>query len=186
MQNYFDRTIEQATQAAADFMAEYRARHEGEEPDPETMKDHYRRLLEAGKKRDILTAIDKIETIAREAAGAVSILQAYTDPEDPDHPDIVGAQRILTDIADKAQAAGETLDRPQMNGKYYFFDCMDGNIGDDLLTAGEVSTRLYGTDRGLTESDLKAIAADYEAELHLYEYMDGSELGHKQLTFLTW
>lgn len=54
------------------------------------------------------------------------------------------------------------------------------------LTATELSNRLYGQDRGLTEQDIKHIAADYEAELHRYIYRDGEEVEHKQLTRLAW
>lgn len=186
MRDYFNNRIEQIEKAINKFTEAYRAKNEGKEPDPGTVKEHYERLMEAGKKSDILNAIDRIGAAARDAAGAISFLQAYTDPEDPDHPDIVGARRILTDIADKAQAAGGMLDNPPMNGTYYFFDCIDEIIGEELLTAEEVSTRLYGTDRGLTERELEEIAADHDAELHRYTYMDGTELEHRVLRYIFW
>lgn len=73
------------------------------------------------------------------------------------------------------------------DGIYYYFDCMDGRIGEELITAEELSKRLYGKNRNLTEEQIKLIAADYEAELHRYTYKDGEETEHKQLTRLaTW
>ena len=73
------------------------------------------------------------------------------------------------------------------DGIYYYFDCMDGRIGEELITAEELSKRLYGKNRNLTEEQIKHIAADYEAELHRYTYKDGEEVEHKQLTRLaTW
>ena len=70
------------------------------------------------------------------------------------------------------------------DGIYYYFDCMDGRIGEELITAEELSKRLYGKNRNLTEEQIKLIAADYEAELHRYTYKDGEETEHKQLTRL--
>lgn len=70
------------------------------------------------------------------------------------------------------------------DGIYYFLDCMDGLIGDKLITAEEISIALYGKNRNLTEEQIKLIAADYEAELHRYTYKDGEETEHKQLTRL--
>ena len=70
------------------------------------------------------------------------------------------------------------------DGIYYYFDCMDGRIGEELITAEELSKRLYGENRNLTEAQIKYIAADYEAELHRYTYKDGEEVEHKQLTRL--
>lgn len=74
----------------------------------------------------------------------------------------------------------------QLNGVYYFLECLDGIIGDELLTAKELSLRLYGQDKGLTEQQIKHIAADYEAELFRYVYKDGEEIERKQLTRLLW
>ena len=70
------------------------------------------------------------------------------------------------------------------DGIYYYFDCMDGRLGEELITAEELSKRLYGANRNLTEAQIKLIAADYEAELHRYTYKDGEEVEHKQLTRL--
>lgn len=80
----------------------------------------------------------------------------------------------------------ETQEEQAPNGTYYYFDCMDGIIGEALLTPQEISKRLYGQDRGLTETDIKRISADYEAELHRYTFTDGSITEHKQLTRLEW
>ena len=70
------------------------------------------------------------------------------------------------------------------NGIYYLFDCLNGTIGGELITADEVSARLYGDGRTLTENELKIIAANYEAELFKYEYRDGEEVERRQLTRL--
>lgn len=35
----------------------------------------------------------------------------------------------------------------RLDGTYYLLDCLDGIIGDTLLTATELSNRLYGQDR---------------------------------------
>ena len=40
------------------------------------------------------------------------------------------------------------------NGIYYLFDCLNGTIGGELITADEVSARLYGDGRTLTENEL--------------------------------
>ena len=72
------------------------------------------------------------------------------------------------------------------DGIYYYFDCLDGIIGEELITAEELSKRLYGRDKSLTEAQIKHIAADYEAELHRYTYKDGKEAEHVQLTRLMW
>ena len=74
----------------------------------------------------------------------------------------------------------------KLNGVYYLFDCLDGDIGEELLTDNEISKRLYGQEKELTENDIKNIAADYEAELYRYIYEDGEEIEHKQLTRLLW
>lgn len=74
----------------------------------------------------------------------------------------------------------------KLNGIYYLFDCLDGDIGEELLTANEISKRLYGQEKELIEKEIKNIAADYEAELHRYIYEDGEEVEHRQLTRLLW
>lgn len=77
-----------------------------------------------------------------------------------------------------------TSNYPVLNGVYYLFDCLDGSIGDELLTLEELSQRMNGGRQAYTEQDAKHIASDYEAELHRYTYKDGVEIEHKQLTKL--
>lgn len=60
-----------------------------------------------------------------------------------------------------------------LQGTYYYFDCMDGLIGDKLLTAVEVSEILHGRAEDLTEKQLIQIAANYEATLYRQEYTAG-------------
>ena len=80
----------------------------------------------------------------------------------------------------------EAQDHEPAPGTYYYFDCLDGTIGEELLTPQEISKRLYGEDRQLTEADIKRISADYEAELHRYIFTPGQEPEHKRLTRLQW
>ena len=84
------------------------------------------------------------------------------------------------------QDAQEAQDHEPAPGTYYYFDCLDGTIGEELLTPQEISKRLYGEDRQLTEADIKRISADYEAELHRYIFTPGQEPEHKRLTRLQW
>ena len=84
------------------------------------------------------------------------------------------------------QDAQEVQDHEPAPGTYYYFDCLDGTIGSELLTPQEISKRLYGEDRQLTEADIKRIAADYEAELHRYILTGGAGARHEQLTRLQW
>lgn len=73
---------------------------------------------------------------------------------------------------------------PELEGIFYLFDCMDGALADQLLTPQEISRRLYGEARELTEADIKGIAADYEAELYRYTYKNGQRTEGKRLTRL--
>ena len=59
---------------------------------------------------------------------------------------------------------------------YYYFDCLDGIIGEQYLTARELTTLLHGSDREtLTEKQIKSEALNYEATLYRYEKSeDGS------------
>lgn len=72
---------------------------------------------------------------------------------------------------------------PELEGIFYLFDCMDA-LADQLLTPQEISRRLYGEARELTEADIKGIAADYEAELYRYTYKNGQRTEGKRLTRL--
>ena len=53
---------------------------------------------------------------------------------------------------------------------YYYFDCLDGVIGEQYLTAEELTALLIGSDKDtLTEKQIKAHALNYEATLYRYE-----------------
>ncbi len=53
---------------------------------------------------------------------------------------------------------------------YYYFDCLDGFIGEQYLTAEEVTTLLIGSDKKtLTEKQIISEALNYEATLYRYE-----------------
>lgn len=67
------------------------------------------------------------------------------------------------------------------DGIYYLFDCLDGDLGDRLLTADQVREIMTFEPITYTEKDLKRIAADYEATLYRYEYKDGKEISSKVL-----
>lgn len=67
------------------------------------------------------------------------------------------------------------------NGIYYYFDCLDGLLGDKLLTPPEVAEILHGRPADLTEKDLIKVAANYEATLYRQEYKDGELINDKLL-----
>lgn len=69
----------------------------------------------------------------------------------------------------------------ELTGVFYYFDCLDGDIGDKLLTAPEVSQIIYGRPADLTEAELISLAADYEATLYRQEYKDDELTGEKVL-----
>ena len=52
---------------------------------------------------------------------------------------------------------------PKLHGDYYYFDCLDADIGDKLTPVGD-----YDGDRAAIQT-----AADYEATLYRYEYRRG-------------
>ena len=68
-----------------------------------------------------------------------------------------------------------------LNGTYYYFDCLDGLLGDRYLTIEEVRELMTNEKINYTEEDLKQIATNYEATLFRYEYKDGEEISHKRL-----
>lgn len=67
------------------------------------------------------------------------------------------------------------------DGIYYLFDCLDGIIGDRLLTAGQVRELMTGKPEPYSERELKRIAADYEATLYRYEYRNGEQISETVL-----
>ena len=97
-----------------------------------------------------------------------------------------GQDKRLLSQEQEAQGEQPTQEEGPAPGTYYYFDCLDGTIGSELLTPQEISKRLYGEDRQLTEADIKRISADYEAELHRYIFTPGQEPEHKRLTRLQW
>ena len=70
--------------------------------------------------------------------------------------------------------------RPEA-GTFYLFDCMDGLLGDKLLTPAEVAEILRGRPEDLTEKQLIQIAADYEATLYRQEYEAGKLTAEQKL-----
>lgn len=67
------------------------------------------------------------------------------------------------------------------NGIYYLFDCLDGIIGDRLLTLEELRDLMTRENVTYTEKDARRIAGDYEATLIRYEYKDGEVVNEKTL-----
>ena len=60
-----------------------------------------------------------------------------------------------------------------LEGVYYFFDCMDGLIGDEPMKPEQVRKILTGEAGTYTEKELIRIAADHEATLYRQEYQGG-------------
>lgn len=71
--------------------------------------------------------------------------------------------------------------KKKLNGTYYLFDCMDGVIGDQLLTLEELKEKMTWSNVTYTEKDAKRIAMDYEAILFRYEYLDGNVKERKMI-----
>ena len=53
-----------------------------------------------------------------------------------------------------------------MAERYYYFDCLDGIIGDKYLTASEVNELVNGKAEPLEEKQIIKIAQNYEATLY--------------------
>ncbi len=56
---------------------------------------------------------------------------------------------------------------------YYYFDCLDGLIGDSYLTASEINKLITGAADPMSEKDIIKTAANYEATLYRYEKAKG-------------
>ena len=69
----------------------------------------------------------------------------------------------------------------KLNGTYYLFDCLDGVIGDRLLTLEELRQAMTCENVTYTEKDAKRIAMYYEATLYKYKYIDGEVKKSKML-----
>ena len=53
---------------------------------------------------------------------------------------------------------------------YYYFDCLDGILGEQYLTAGELTSLLIGSDKEtITEKEIIRHARNYEDTLYRYE-----------------
>lgn len=61
----------------------------------------------------------------------------------------------------------------QQNGIYYYFDCMDGIIGERFFTPAEIAQILTGQPEPISEKELIKAAANYEATLYRHEVKDG-------------
>lgn len=72
------------------------------------------------------------------------------------------------------------------NGTFYLFDCLDGIIGDRLLTLSELYALENGQRPGeYTEKEAVRLAQDYEATLYRYEYEDGERVASVGITGTT-
>lgn len=60
-----------------------------------------------------------------------------------------------------------------LDGIYYYFECLDGLLGERPLLPADVSQIIEGRREDLTEKELIAIAANYEATLYRQEYTAG-------------
>ena len=74
------------------------------------------------------------------------------------------------------QELGEVL-----NGTYYLLDCLDGIIGDKLLTPEGLHELMDGKRETYSEKEILSIARDYEESLYRYEYKKGREIESKCL-----
>lgn len=66
------------------------------------------------------------------------------------------------------------------DGTYYYFDCLDGLLGDKYWTAAELAER-DRKNKPYTERKIKEIAMNYEALLMRYKYKNGEEVEEKKL-----
>ena len=56
---------------------------------------------------------------------------------------------------------------------YYYFDCLDGIIGDRYFTPQEIAEILTGKPEPMPEKELIKEAANYEATLYRHEITNG-------------
>lgn len=71
-------------------------------------------------------------------------------------------------------------------GDYYFFDCLDGNIGDKLLTLKELKEIMTNEDVEFTEKKAIQIARDYEATLYKYTFNEDGEQINRVMLYESW
>ena len=73
----------------------------------------------------------------------------------------------------------------KLNGTYYLFDCLDGVIGDRLLTLEELRQAMTWENVTYTEKDAKRIATYYEATLYRCKHKDG-EVKERKVLYDPW
>lgn len=73
----------------------------------------------------------------------------------------------------------------KLNGTYYLFDCLDGVIGDRLLTIEELRQAMTWENVTYTEKDAKRIAIYYEATLYRYKYIN-REVKESKMLYDPW
>lgn len=66
------------------------------------------------------------------------------------------------------------------DGTFYYFDCLDGDLGDKYWTAAELAKENH-KNKPYTEKQLKDIAMNYEALLMRYKFKNGEEVEAKKL-----
>ena len=66
------------------------------------------------------------------------------------------------------------------DGTYYYFDCLDGGIGEKYWTAEELAAAMH-KEKPLSERQIKSLALNYEALLMRYKYKNGEEVEEKKL-----
>ena len=66
-------------------------------------------------------------------------------------------------------------------GTFYLFDCLDGMIGDRLLTLSELFEIENRKPGEYTEKQAVRIAQNYEATLYRYEYENGERVASATL-----
>ena len=66
---------------------------------------------------------------------------------------------------------------------YYYFDCLDGELGETYLTPSEINKLLYNVTEDLPESTIIRIAKEYEATLLRYEKTEAGDYINETLLY---
>lgn len=66
---------------------------------------------------------------------------------------------------------------------YYYFDCLDGELGERYLTSSEVNKLVYNVNEDLPESNIIRIAKEYEATLYRYEKTEEGDYTNETLLY---
>ena len=80
---------------------------------------------------------------------------------------------LATENGIQPEDISTTIEYWPYEGTFYYFDCMDGNLGEKQLTPAEISEIETGSRADLAERDIIRIAANYEATLYRQEYDNG-------------